>query len=277
MSTSVEQVGRERAEDFRRTHNLGQQPLGDLITLIEQTIGADVAVVDAPADEHGMSMRHRDRGTVFIVVARTDRPMRQRSTLAHELGHVDAGDWRDDIGVAADRTSEGRADTFARHLLLPLEGATEAIDSAVDRDPPALLSRVVQRYLVSPQIAAIALEQLRVIDHETKERFMRLTTPRLAARYGWSDRYHALQAESRQLRAPRRLLTKAVTGYVENLVTIQQLAALRGIPVAELEAEYRAADIVPRAGTPSWIAPEDLPEISLDLSDLDAELAAGDG
>ena len=38
----------------------------------------DVAVLDAPADEHGMSIRDPQRGVVFIAVARSRRPMRAR-------------------------------------------------------------------------------------------------------------------------------------------------------------------------------------------------------
>jgi Zn-dependent peptidase ImmA (M78 family) len=71
------------------------QPLGDLVAVIEQATGIDVAVLDVGPDEHGLAMRDPARGTVFIGVARTRNPMRQRSTLAHELGHVLFGDWAD--------------------------------------------------------------------------------------------------------------------------------------------------------------------------------------
>jgi Zn-dependent peptidase ImmA (M78 family) len=88
-----EAAGRAAAEAFRAEHRLGHQALGDLVAVIEQSIGVDVSVVDADADEHGMTMRDPQRGRVFIAVARTHNPMRQRSTLAHELAHVIFGDW----------------------------------------------------------------------------------------------------------------------------------------------------------------------------------------
>ena len=73
---------------------MGDQPLGDIITIIEQTTGVDVAVLDVHDSEHGMAMRDPKFGSTIIAVARTTHPMRQRSTLAHELAHVlfeDAG------------------------------------------------------------------------------------------------------------------------------------------------------------------------------------------
>lgn len=91
MNSEIE--GRDAAERFREEHHLGVQPLGDLVAVIEQTTGVDVAVLDVGPDEHGLTIRDPEHGTVYIGVARTRRPMRQRSTLAHELGHVLFEDW----------------------------------------------------------------------------------------------------------------------------------------------------------------------------------------
>lgn len=117
---SAEAEGSELAARSRREHRLGEQPLGDLVAVIEQATGIDVAVLEAGPDEHGMAVGGPARGTVFIGVARTRNPMRQRSTLAHELGHVLSGDWAGgDAGSWSDRSpAEIRADSFARHLLI---------------------------------------------------------------------------------------------------------------------------------------------------------------
>ena len=45
-----EREGSSAAAAFRQDHHLGLQPLGDLIALIEQTTGIDVAVLDAGPD-----------------------------------------------------------------------------------------------------------------------------------------------------------------------------------------------------------------------------------
>jgi Zn-dependent peptidase ImmA (M78 family)/transcriptional regulator with XRE-family HTH domain len=166
---TAETEGRASAARFRQDHHLGVQPLGDLVAVVEQATGIDVAVLDVGPDEHGLAMRDPVRGTVFIGVAPTRNAMRQRSTLAHELCHVLFEDWADsDAGGWSDRSpAEIRADTFARHLLVPAEGLSEFIGT---RSPAALsmLSAVVQRFVVSPQIAAIALCQAGFIDEATK-------------------------------------------------------------------------------------------------------------
>src|SRR5258708_21343972 len=203
--------GSASAAGFRRDHHLGVQPLGDLLEVIEHATGIDVAVLDVGPDEHGLTMRDPARGTVFIGVARTRNPMRQRSTLAHELGHVLFDDWVDSDGGDWSRRSpaEIRADAFARHLLVPLEGLREFIKAP---SPVGLiaLSAVVQRYLVSPQIAAIALRQAGYIDEAAKQEWMALSAPQLAARFGWTDQYQLLQASSDRRRAPQRFLARAI-------------------------------------------------------------------
>src|SRR5262245_22227340 len=139
------------ATRYRQDHNLGIQPMGDLVAVIEQMTGIDVAVLDVGPDEHGLTMRDPRHETVFIGVARTRNPMRQRSTLAHELAHVLFEDWSDsDAGAWSERTpSEIRADAFARHLLLPIDGIRAFLGDRESVNQSAL-SAIVQCFLVSP-------------------------------------------------------------------------------------------------------------------------------
>lgn len=273
---TAESEGRDAAGAFRSEHRLGSQPLGNLVTLIEQTTGMDVAVVEAAPDEHGMAMRDPARGVVFIAVAKTPHPMRQRSTLAHELAHVVFDDWGDPArGGWADRDRvEQRADAFARHLLVPEPGLRELLAGRERVDLPAL-SRVVQRFLVSPAMAVIALHRCGLVDEATKEEWRQVTTLTLAARFGWIDQYRALQAESNRTLAPQRLLARATQGYLEEVVSIQTLARLRGVSAAEVEAELTEAGLVPPQRPPAWARPDELPEVEVDLSDLDGASGAG--
>lgn len=274
---SAEAEGSELAAGFRREHHLGEQPLGDLVAVIEQMTGIDVAVLDAGPDEHGMAVRDPARGTVFIGVARTRNPMRQRSTLAHELGHVLSGDWAgSDAGSWSDRSPpEIRADSFARHLLAPVDGLRGFLGT---RRPASLavLSTVVQRFLVSPQIAAIALEQAGYIDEAAKRDWMALSAPHLAARFGWSDQYQALQADSDRRRAPQRLLARAIAGYAEGVLPAQAIATLRGMPLGTVLAELEEAGVIPAERPVAWADPADLPDVHVDLAALDLDLRAPD-
>lgn len=263
-----EQQARAAAESFRQEHHLGNQPLGDLVTLIEQTTGHDVAVLDATADSHGLTMRDPVRGRTFIGVARTPHPMRQRSTLAHELAHVLFGDWAEDL--AARSPGESRADTFARHLLIPQAGLLDAFGDVEEVDL-STLSAVVQRFLVSPAIAAIAMRDAGMIDKSTSDGWMKLFTPELAKRFGWHDQYATMQEDSDRLRAPQGLLRRAIEGYAAGVLSAQIVATLRGAPVETVEAELASIGIVPAPPDPEEFELEELPEVTLDLSDLEDE------
>ena len=274
---NAEAEGRIAALRFREEHGLGLQPMGDLIAVIEQVTGIDVAVLEAGPDEHGMTMRDPRRGTVFIGVGRTQNPMRQRSTLAHELGHVLFEDWADnDAGNWSARTHEEiRADAFARHLLVPVDGLREFLGSR-ERVTQSTLSAVVQRFLVSSAMAAIALQQAGYIDVATKQEWMGLSALQLAVRYGWSDQYRALQADSDQRRAPQRLLARAIKGYAEGVIPAQAIATLRGIRLEAAEAELREAGVVPAERLVMWADPTELPDVQVDLAALDEDLNAPD-
>jgi hypothetical protein len=125
------------------------------------------------------------------------------------------------------------------------------------------LSAVVQRFLVSPQVAAIALQQAGYIDETTKRDWMALSAPHLAARFGWSDQYQALQADSDRRRAPQRLLARAIAGYAEGVLPAQAIATLRGLPLDAVLAELGEAGVIPVERPVTWAAPADLPDVHI--------------
>lgn len=270
MIPSAEQQAKQAADTFRQEHRLGVQPLGDLVELIEQTTGYDVAVLEADEGEHGLTMRDPVRGAVFIGVVRSRNPMRQRSTLAHELGHLIFGDWTGEAEYGERSPEEIRADAFARHLLVPSEGVRELLGER-ELISESDLSAVIQRFLVSPQVAAIALQDAGYITGVTKAEWMKLRTPQLATRYGWTDHYAALQDDSNRLRAPQGLVTRATTGYTEGIVTAQTIATLRGTTVEAMLSELEEAGIVPIHHEPVDVSIDVLPEIDVDLSGLGDE------
>lgn len=264
----AEQQAKAAADKFRKEHGLGIQPLGDLVALIEQTTGYDVAVLDSDSDEHGLTMRDPVRQRAFIGVARTRHPMRQRSTLAHELAHLIFNDQAEELGARS--PEEIRADAFARHLLIPVEGIRDFLGHrTVIGD--STLSDVVQRFLVSPAIAAIVMRDARAVTPTVASAWMRISTPDLALRFGWSDFYTSLQEESNRLRAPQGLVSRAIAGYAAGVVSAQTIATLRGVPAERVEKELSSIGIVPRVPNPSEFEIDDLPDVEIDLSGLGDE------
>src|SRR5699024_431066 len=135
---------------------------------------------------------------------------------------------------------------FARHLLVPIAGLTTLLKTQRDQ-PLAALSSIVHRLLVSPAIGAIALHQHVDIDVSTKEDWKALSYQQLATKFRWPDQYQALQAESNQLRAAQRLLTRAIAGYQAGVLPVRAIATLRGIPLSQAETELRDAGVTPPA------------------------------
>lgn len=270
MASQIEREAADRAEQFRIQHGLGVQPIGDLFSLIEQTTGHDVAVLEAKPDEHGLTMRDPVRGTIFIGVARTDHPMRQRSSLAHELAHVLFEDWSASEHLGTRSPEEVRADTFGRHFLLPCQGL-QAFLGEPEHPRLVTLNKVVQRYLVSPAIAAIQLRDSGYIDQSTAESWMGIKSRSLASQFGWAEHYQSLRDASNRTRAPQGLIARAVHGYIEGVVSAQALASLRRMSMFELLVELDEAGITPRSSAAADMDASDFQSPDVDLSCFDEE------
>lgn len=248
-----EDVARELAEAFRVEHGLDARPLGDLFELLHGTVGCDVIAMDADEAEHGLSMRDPDSGRVVIAVATTRHPMRQRSSLSHEFGHVLAGDLTSKVVARPGSRSpaEIRADAFARHLLLPVAGLQVRFGSSGQLAAPVDevgLAAVVQEFEVSPQLAAIQLRQAGLVDVASCREFSSLTTANLATRYGWLTQYKTLALASAQPRSPQELMRRAVEGYGAGVLGIAELASWYGQAPEDLREQLGHPAGTPAAG-----------------------------
>lgn len=267
-----EAEGQARAEAFRREHHLGAQPIADLFALYELVPRLDVAsLAVANPDEHGMTAHDPQRGVTKVVVACTPHPMRQRSTLAHELAHVLFRDYETaSQGSWADREQyEKPADGFARHLLVPLEGLGEFLGRR-DQIAIADLSKVVQWFQASPRLVLIQMERANYVDEITKALWWDYTAPWLAGNHGWTPQYRAMQVDSQTPRAPQRLLMRATRGYQEGILSLPALARLRGATPDAVEAELAEAGITVVDPVVEWAAPIARRASPDNFADLDA-------
>ncbi len=249
---AYEDAARSAAQAFREENGLGIAPISDLVALIEQTQDVDVTVLDVDdSNEHGLTMVDPVRGATIVAVASSNNPMRWRSTLAHELGHLifeDHGAGKPGE-LSAGSVAERRSQSFARHLLIPTAAVrrfVQRIDRPLDLEA---FSDLVQRFQVSPAIAAIQLDDLGFLEAAQHAEWSGMFTPALAARFGWADQYKALQADSRQRRAPQRLLARVIQGYVAGLVSLETAASVRGVAPRDLAEEFEAAGIRPAVHT----------------------------
>lgn len=274
---SAEREGRRAAEKFREDHGLGLAPIDDLFMLVERVCGVDVAVVEHGSDAHGMTMRHGH--TVVIGVARTPHPMRQRSSLAHEVAHVVFGDIDRplvDGGWSERSPGEVRADVFARHLLLPVQ----AVRDRVGAGPVGLgdLSGLVQGFGVSPAMTAIQMRHAHAIGEDICADWMRESSRALSVRFGWQAAYDAMASVSDTIRAPQELLARATRAYEAGVLSLALLARLQGRrDVTRVREELEEAGVVPRSDDEhaKVSRPQASPE-SLSAAELDEFLAGLD-
>lgn len=262
--SSNEDRARKLADAFRAEHGLGLGPIKDVFELVHVFAGVDVMSMEASEAEHGLSMMDPASGRVVVAVATTVHPMRQRSSVAHELGHVLAGDLEHPERLApGERTPEEiRADAFARHLLLPVQAVRTRLGHLTGGVSDAMLSVLVQEYEVSPHLVAIQMKEAGFINPATCREWSELSTATLAARYGWLSQYRTLVGASAAPRAPQALMTRAVEGYRQGVLGITELAQWYAQSADELCEEL---------GVPQQVE-EDIP----DRWDTDAPLFPDD-
>ncbi|NEC66937.1 XRE family transcriptional regulator [Streptomyces sp. SID9727] len=245
----------ELAERVREALHLGCAPVADVDELIEQLTGVDTAVLRLPKGAEGFTATDPARDTTLIAVRACDVPERQRFSFAHELGHLL---WNDGAQVHAlndERTpGERRCDAFARNLLAPREGirswlAAESFPEGgrMDERTAALLAR---HFRVSFPVILIQLEEMSLVTTEQKNDLRGPTGAQLAHRYGWGPAYEQEKEAAQAVRAPRRVLERAVDAYRQNLLGVRALAMLEGCRPEDAEARLAEAGIVPDPPNP---------------------------
>lgn len=215
----------------------------DLPGLVETAFGADVAVLDLGTGFDGLATSSDD--VELIVLATSTVPARQRFTLAHELGHLLAGD---DQGVHLDEDvfdhaqaktpSELRANAFAAALLMPEQTLRDAVGRTGLTEPG--FAALVCDLVVSPSTLAYRLKALRLIDAGTCDRFCRLSARRAASLAGRGAEFAGQVTEASRPRPPGLLTRDAYAAYDAGATTLRPYANLLGVDVEEIR---RALDV----------------------------------
>lgn len=137
MASKDTNTGAKRARETRQ--QLGIDPLvpiGCVVTVVEDHLDLPIVIASLPESIAGCCWKEGAR--VVLWVNGTQAAVRQRFTLAHELGHVrcghDAGIPVDTVETLAGRTTDSReiqANAFAAELLAPAEG----VRGLIEREP----------------------------------------------------------------------------------------------------------------------------------------------
>lgn len=208
----------------------------DLPGVLERSFRVHVAVEHLGEGLDGFSYR---RGGFRLALVSADSAWtRQRFTLAHELGHLLAGDGdglRIDTDVMAahvrqDRI-EMRANAFAASFLMPADMLRRDVgDSLTEHD----FARLVGRLRVSPSALAWRMKNLSLIDETRRARFTGIGARASALLGGWSDEFRILEAERGATRPCMRMVRAALVAYESAAASVRPLAAILGRPPEEV-------------------------------------------
>jgi len=224
MESGPERAGRERAERFRLDHQLGIAPIDDMAAILDEA-GLDVVVMDVPSGsaEAGLTMHDPETGQTVIAIATMAWSGRQRFTMAHELCHHLKGEHLSVHAVQGHRTpGELEADSFARHLLVPL-AAAQAARVQFPTSVESQLNDLVRRFDVSPSVARLQLANTGT-PPAALESTAGITAKRLAASHGWLGLWRQRSTLALQPQAPRRLLTRLAVAHRDGFVPLAELA-----------------------------------------------------
>jgi Zn-dependent peptidase ImmA (M78 family)/transcriptional regulator with XRE-family HTH domain len=209
----------------------------DLASVIEAVFGADVAICSLGSGFDGLSVSNDE--VKLILVATSQIPARQRFTIAHELGHLLAGDDQQlhidsDIYSAAYRRdqSEQRANAFAAAFLMPESTLGEAVDTS--GVTPEAFARLAESLRVSPSSLAFRMRDLRLIDSGTCDRLRKLSSADAARLAGRSEAFAISVSTAGIARPPGLLLRDTYRAYEMGEATLRPYANLIGADVDKL-------------------------------------------
>lgn len=199
--------------------------------VIERVFGVDVAIEGFPGGLDGLAWC-RD-GFRLILVNNAVSWTRQRFTLAHELGHVLAGDARDlrvdlDVMAASTRSdhTEMRANAFASAFLMPARTITESWrDGGQD-----IFARLVGELRVSPSALSWRLRNLGLVDEAQRRQHCRVTLRECAERGGWAEEHLTLTRSQSHVRRPGLLSREVLDAFAHGEVSARVAARVLGIP-----------------------------------------------
>lgn len=150
----------------------------DINNRIKDAIGAKVIYTNEPKVD-GAIKWDKDTNHPEIFLAKNESPLRQRFTIAHELGHFSmhrgyfndknqTTSMDDSFGVmyrgypgTAGSYKEEQANEFAADFLMPDSGIKKLYKNAVNKDPDYLKVDISKRYKVSEEAAYRRLINLR--------------------------------------------------------------------------------------------------------------------
>ena len=234
--------GRAKAESIRRAAGYTSGPIQDLASFIEEHTGAFVVIDDLPPNVDGVSLRDPETGYA-VVAASTALPWeRQRFTLAHELGHLVAGEMMvEEVSSQAGNHRETAAHEFARNLLIPTGDLepTKADEGWTAMDA----ARVAWRYRVSPQVVGIQLERAGIGNRRLTDELAQVSAEAWSGIGGWAPERGSLAAAASMRRIPPLLADRALEAWRNSRIPAATIGRLLNYSTEQVESLLKEVGI----------------------------------
>lgn len=234
-----------------------------LAAAIECQFGVDV-MVESLGEEGPLGMSMTDPEFPFILInADVIRP-RSTFTLAHELGHVLAGDGSEikiDEDLRGDNDEERLANAFAAALLMP-EGKVNSLIEEHGRDARCLAMMILY-FGVSFESLIYRLHNLQVINATGRDALKNVGLHGLLRALEDTEESAMLLAarERPPRKPPLHLTTRCISGIWDGTISAAPLAGLLGVETDDLVEKLRNAWETSDVITEDYSTPRDSPDV----------------
>jgi Zn-dependent peptidase ImmA (M78 family) len=236
-------AGKLSAQRVRDALGLGNDPIGDLVSLVEDS-GLPVCFRRLPSGVRGLNVLQQSSGGPprrVIVIAADEPWTAQRFTLAHELCHGlydDQGQVIVDDVDTPDTLPELRAEAFARHLLVPTESLRlELLKSQWRASQPEFVLYLMVSYGISRDATVRALQSDGLIDAKDAEDLRGCNVTQLVAQSSYEAKWARLSAEEGVESGSPVLVQRALEAYEQGFVDAQVVADLLDQSLEETKSE----------------------------------------
>ena len=201
----------------------------------------DIEVYQAPFKDDGLEGAHMVKdGHAFVFVNNERAITRQRFTAAHELGHHLLDNPVDGSAVFESTTSDPGTDSaeldayrFARYFLMDPDGARRLVSQITEEREK--IAAVAATFVVSPEVAAIHLQDLGLISARTKSEVMSDLSAKAITPSGFLTRYGYRMAPT-PAPAPELdpgFVGKTIDAYAREWIGLAAFAEALQLSVAE--------------------------------------------
>lgn len=221
---------RMRANNVRGQLGLGDEPVSDIFTLIEEQ---GIYLFFKNLGENISAMFTKTKYAHMVIINSNKTKGHQIFSAAHELSHyLYDTEVLGGVCKANSHTQsldiEKLADLFASHLLMPEEGLLRHVSKRTDSmEHPLELADVIflqQYYQVSWQAMIHRLHNIRCISTLELENFKKVPITLEASRLGYrTDLYKKTQKECDQERPSRKYIELAMKNYQSREISESRL------------------------------------------------------